>query len=215
MKALGMIELYGYLAAVEALDAALKAANVKHIDVVKVGGGLVTAMVEGDVGAVKAAMDASAAAAERVGRVISVHVIPRPHDEVELMLKGPSDDSNGKKPESEEPGKSEEVIISVPDTAQEVPEDIPAEEPAEASAPQEAPAEEPVNEAEEVTAYKENEEAAPVGAPTIEMMEGMTVSQLRSLARDLNVSNMTKADIRFAKKQELIEKISEFTGQEK
>ena len=73
-----MIEVYGYLAAVEALDSALKAANVSLTDVVKVRGGLVTVMVEGDVGAVKAAVDASAAAAGRVGTVVSVHVIPRP-----------------------------------------------------------------------------------------------------------------------------------------
>ena len=86
MNALGMIETYGYLAAVEALDSALKAANVSLVNVEKVKGGLVTVLVEGDVGAVKAAMDASAAAAERVGNVVSVHVIPRPHEEVEGIL---------------------------------------------------------------------------------------------------------------------------------
>ncbi len=78
MNALGMIEVYGYLTAVEALDSALKAANVNLLEVTKVKGGLVTVFVTGDVGAVKASMDASAAAAERVGRVVSVHVIPRP-----------------------------------------------------------------------------------------------------------------------------------------
>ena len=86
MQALGMIEVYGYLTAVEALDSALKAANVSRLGVEKVRGGLVTVLVEGDVGAVKAAMDASAAAAERVGTVISVHVIPRPHEDVEAIL---------------------------------------------------------------------------------------------------------------------------------
>ena len=86
MNALGMIETYGYLAAVEALDSALKAANVSLVDVTKVKGGLVTVMVEGDVGAVKAAIDASAAAAERVGTVVSVHVIPRPAQDVWNML---------------------------------------------------------------------------------------------------------------------------------
>ena len=86
MKALGMIELYGYLAAVEALDSALKAANVSSLGATKVGGGLVTVMVRGDVGAVKAATDAGAAAAQRVGELLSVHVIPRPHAEVEDIL---------------------------------------------------------------------------------------------------------------------------------
>jgi len=86
MKALGMIEVYGYLAAVEALDSALKAANVSLVNVEKVKGGLVAVLVEGDVGAVKAAMDASAAAAERLGTVVSVHVIPRPAEDVARML---------------------------------------------------------------------------------------------------------------------------------
>lgn len=85
MDALGMIEVYGYLSAVEALDSALKAANVSLHSVTKVQGGLVTVMIVGDVGAVKAAMDASAAAVERIGRVVSVHVIPRPAKEVSMM----------------------------------------------------------------------------------------------------------------------------------
>ena len=72
--------------AIEALDSALKAANVRSQDMTIVKGGLVTVTVLGDVGAVKAAMDASAAAAERVGRVISVHVIPRPHESIDLLL---------------------------------------------------------------------------------------------------------------------------------
>ena len=86
MKALGMIEVYGMVTAIEALDAAVKAANVSLVDVICVKGGLVCTMVEGDVGAVKAATDAGAAAAQRVGELISVHVIPRPHHEVEYIL---------------------------------------------------------------------------------------------------------------------------------
>ena len=80
MQALGMIETKGLVASVEAADAMVKAANVTLIGKVHVGGGLVTVMVRGDVGAVKAATDAGAAAAERVGELISVHVIPRPHE---------------------------------------------------------------------------------------------------------------------------------------
>lgn len=86
MQALGMIETKGLVASIEAADAMVKAANVQLIGKVHVGGGLVTVMVRGDVGAVKASVDAGAAAAERVGEVISVHVIPRPHDEVESIL---------------------------------------------------------------------------------------------------------------------------------
>ena len=85
-NALGMIETRGLVGAVEAADAMVKAANVTLIGRVQVGGGLVTVMVRGDVGAVKAATDAGSAAAQKVGELVSVHVIPRPHAEVELIL---------------------------------------------------------------------------------------------------------------------------------
>lgn len=83
---LGMIETKGLVASVEAADAMVKAANVNLIGKVHVGGGIVTVLVRGDVGAVKAAVEAGSAAAERVGELISVHVIPRPHNELESML---------------------------------------------------------------------------------------------------------------------------------
>ena len=86
LQALGMVETKGLVASIEAADAMVKAANVKLIGKVHVGGGLVTVMVRGDVGAVKSATDAGAAAAGRVGELISVHVIPRPHDDVEYIL---------------------------------------------------------------------------------------------------------------------------------
>lgn len=86
LQALGMIETRGLVGSIEAADAMVKAANVHLIGKVHVGGGLVTVMVRGDVGAVKAATDAGAAAASRVGELLSVHVIPRPHDEVEYIL---------------------------------------------------------------------------------------------------------------------------------
>ena len=86
MNALGMIETKGLVAAIEAADAMVKAANVTLVGKEHIGGGLVTVMVRGDVGAVKAATDAGAVAAERVGEVVSVHVIPRPHGEIEMIL---------------------------------------------------------------------------------------------------------------------------------
>ncbi len=86
MNALGLIETKGLVAAIEAADAMVKAANVTLVGKEHVGGGLVTIMVRGDVGAVKAATDAGAAAAGRVGELISVHVIPRPHNELDLIL---------------------------------------------------------------------------------------------------------------------------------
>ena len=86
LNALGMIETRGLVGAIEAADAMVKAANVTLVGKEHIGGGLVTVMVRGDVGAVKSATDAGAAAAERVGELVSVHVIPRPHSEVELIL---------------------------------------------------------------------------------------------------------------------------------
>ena len=179
MQALGMIEVYGYLTAVEALDSALKAANVSRLGVEKVRGGLVTVLVEGDVGAVKAAMDASAAAAERVGTVISVHVIPRPADDVTRMLKGGKEPEEPTPPEPEKP--SEPEISSEPDT---------------------------LSEPESEAVKAEEGEKAPQDV-TVEEMQTMGVDALRRLARALEIKNMTRAEIRFAKKQELIQKITE------
>ncbi len=85
-NSLGMIETRGLIGAIEAADAMVKSANVTLVGKEQVGGGLVTVMVRGDVGAVKAATDAGAAAAEKVGELISVHVIARPHTEVDVIL---------------------------------------------------------------------------------------------------------------------------------
>ena len=86
LEALGMVETKGLIGAVEAADAMVKAANVVLVGKETIGAGYVTVMVRGDVGAVKAATDAGAAAARRVGELVSVHVIPRPHAEVEKIL---------------------------------------------------------------------------------------------------------------------------------
>ena len=84
--ALGMVETKGLVGAIKAADAMVKAASVNLVGKVHVGGGIVTVLVRGDVGAVKAATDAGAAAAQRVGELLSVHVIPRPHHELEMIL---------------------------------------------------------------------------------------------------------------------------------
>ena len=85
-QALGMIETKGLVGAIEAADAMVKAANVTLAGKEQIGSGLVTVMVRGDVGAVKASVEAGAAAAKRVGELVSVHVIPRPHADVEKIL---------------------------------------------------------------------------------------------------------------------------------
>ncbi|MCT1458345.1 BMC domain-containing protein [Aestuariimicrobium sp. p3-SID1156] len=85
-EALGLVETKGYVGAVEAADAMVKSANVVLIGSEKIGAGLVTVMVRGDVGAVKAAVDAGTVAARAVGEVVSTHVIPRPHNDTEKLL---------------------------------------------------------------------------------------------------------------------------------
>ncbi len=95
-EALGMVETRGLVGAVEAADAMVKAANVKLMGKEQVGGGFVTVMVRGDVGAVQAATDAGAEAAKTVGELVSVHVIPRPHSDVETIL-GASSAKGGSK----------------------------------------------------------------------------------------------------------------------
>ncbi len=86
VEALGMIETRGLVASIEAADAMVKAADVQLIGNEKIGSGLVSVMVRGDVGAVKAAVEAGSAAAARLGEVIATHVIPRPHSDVEKIL---------------------------------------------------------------------------------------------------------------------------------
>jgi ethanolamine utilization protein EutM len=88
-QALGFIETMGLVAATEAADAMIKAANVHLVSKQQVGGGLITIIVSGDVGAVKAAVDAGEVAGNAVGRVVSAHVIPRPHDEIQDLLERP------------------------------------------------------------------------------------------------------------------------------
>ena len=85
-EALGLVETRGFVGAIEAADSMVKAANVKIVGKEKTGSGLVTIMVRGDVGAVKAAIEAGGEAARRVGELVSVHIIPRPHEDVEMLL---------------------------------------------------------------------------------------------------------------------------------
>jgi len=171
-QALGMIEVRGRLGAVEGLDASLKAANVSLVCLIKVGGALSTFFIEGDTGAVKAAVDAGAAAAERVSELRSVHVIPRPHPAVRKMLgmDAPTSPSGG-----------------APKSAK----------------PQEKPA--PAKAETEVKAAAE-----PAAAPEKDgnALEDMTVGDLRRKAREVEGFPLTKQEIKFAKKDELLDAFS-------
>lgn len=195
MNALGMIETRGLIASIEAADAMLKAASVTLLSKTHVGSGLVTVMVEGDVGAVKAATDAGAAAAERVGDLVAVHVIPRPAADVEHILDRRPDPTPDPEPE---PGPA-------PD-----PEPEPEPEPEPAPEPQSDA--EPEQEPEPETA--ETGEPLDLASLTPEALGGMTVAKLRAVARALGTTGMSRRDIRFAKKEELIERITDALGQE-
>ena len=204
MNALGMIETKGLVGSIEAADAMLKAANVVLASKTHVGGGLVTVMVRGDVGAVKAAVDAGAAAAERVGELVSVHVIPRPAADVEYII-DPLTPAPDPEPEPPAAEPEQEPEAPAPAAEPEVPSDPVPEEA--------APAEESVQaSAEEEPADPEEEEEVQAGEfadLSEETMRKMTVAKLRAAARAIGTTGMSPREIRFAKKDELIERILE------
>ena len=187
-----MIETRGLVGSIEAADAMLKAANVTLASKTHVGGGLVTVMVRGDVGAVKAAVDAGAAAAERVGELISVHVIPRPADDVEHILDPltPPEPPAGPEPELEP--ETERAAEPEPEVE---PEPLAQPEPEDPSLEEEDP--------------EEEAHAAELESLSEESMQRMTVARLRAVARALGATGMTRREIRFAKKEELIARILE------
>ena len=189
MKALGMIEVKGRLGAVEALDASLKAANVSLVNMIKVGGGLTSVFVEGDVGAVKASVDAGAAAAERVSELISIHVIPRPDRSVREMLEREPveaviEEEEEDLTEPEEPAEPAPVVTMAEETARE-----------------EAVTEE--------TVIEETAEEEPVAEADEENLENHTVGDLRRIARATEGIKLSKQEIKFAKKDELIKAIED------
>lgn len=198
MRALGMIETRGLVASIEAADAMVKAANVTLQCKEHVGGGLVTVMVRGDVGAVKAAVDAGAAAAERVGELISAHVIPRPHAEVEEILSVSGPEAPVSPPEPPAPK-------SAPEPSRPKPEPEPKSEPERA-----APKAEKLG----LKALAEGQEKAVPDPGTVQKttdeLENMKVVDLRRLARDSGLNSMTRKEIRFAQKDQLVEAIKRF-----
>ena len=201
MKALGLIELLGYCPAVVALDTALKTADVSFQQISKIDKGIVSLTVTGDVAAVQVAMDAAKAAAEQVGQVLYVHVIPRPHEEVDAMLNPPPAAPQAPTPQPpfapDAPSGDgaeavEEVEVAAQDSAEEDEEEPSAQEAAEPSS--------------DVKALLET--------LTPEVLEGMTVKELRTVARELNITNMTRKEIRFGKKEDLVSSICKYLEQE-
>lgn len=236
MQALGMIETKGLIGSIEAADAMVKAANVTLIGKVHVGGALVTVMVRGDVGAVKAATDAGAAAAQRVGELVSVHVIPRPHMEVESILPHPptepedgpegpkdvpEDNNNAEEPEApveEAPVEEADAPAEEPETSAEEPTaDLPAEpveEAAETAEPEETPAEQPDPEEEGMTRAKLEALVAQNGLE--EAMSEITflrLAELRDLAKEYEAAELTDRNLKRIAKGELLDAFRAFYEQ--
>ena len=199
MQALGFIETKGVLVAIEAADAMLKAADVSLLEKTKVGGGLVAVTVTGDVAAVKAAVDAGAAAVERINdtALVTRHVIARPHDELTAVIGGGTPDEPEKEP--------------VPETAEEpvaeVLEEIPAEEPVEESS----------NEPETVDTIKRETVDLWMKQDgleeTMKILEDMKVTELRTLAREYPEFSIAGREISKANKTLLLEEFGKYYGQ--
>lgn len=207
MDAVGMIETKGFVASVEALDVSLKTAAVSLMRKEQVGGGLVSIIVTGDVAAVKAAIDAGASAAENLGELISVHVIPRPAEGITAMLTGNQGDTEVAPelpPEPPEPVATEEATAAVEEetvepaaTAEETVTALLAIGP-----PKETVAEEMV----EATPERDAEVSQkPYKRPSMAMLEHMKVETLRRQMRKEPKKHLTNGQIKFAKKGELLE----------
>ncbi len=200
MQALGFIETKGVLVAIEAADAMLKAADVSLVEKTKVGGGLITVTVTGDVAAVKAAVEAGAAAVERINSaaLITRHVIPRPHEELAAVIGGNTPDEPDPVPEvteepAAEPGK-ETVELSAQITE-----------------------EEPVSETELVDTIKRetidlwmHQDGL---AETMKILEDMKVTELRTLAREYPEFSIAGREISKANKTLLLEEFRKYYGQ--
>lgn len=197
IEALGLIETYGLIGAVEAADTGLKAANVKLIGLKVVGGGLVTVMLTGDVGSVRAAVDAAGAAAEKIGTVRSTHVMPRPFDEVHSLC-GTTFGNRESELNVEQESPVEEITEEIPAEEEAVVEEIAEEVIAEEVIAEEVIAEEVI--AEEVT----DEEALK------DKYSKMNVKDLRKIARRIDDLPVEKSGIQFIQRQELINVLVEY-----
>lgn len=190
--ALGLIETRGLIGAIEAADAATKAADVTLVGRERADAGLMTIKIIGDVAAVRAAVDAGAAAAQRIGELVSVHVIPRPDDESEILIYPPASQSKEKpeylsvsKPPAEKPRRTAPRVVEPPAPEPESPK---AAEPEPQAAGEEAP--QIILSDDEATFRKQ--------------LDGMTVHELRRYARGMEGLTIAGRQISRANKDELI-----------
>ncbi len=217
LGALGMIETFGLVAAVEGLDASLKAANVTLSGFKYVSGGLVTFFVTGDTGAVRAAISAGESAANKIGKVISTHVIPRPAESTSVIA-APMEKPAGRKKgtgihKREFPAK---VAPTKAETAEPAPKPEPVSEPIvtaeetrepEVSVVETVEPEVVVEEAKEPEVLTEPEALEGSEAYTYEQLQEIKTTELRKMAREIPNIGLTKIEIRDAKKEPLIEAI--------
>lgn len=196
MKALGMIEVYGRTGAIEGLDVALKSANVSLINMCRVGGGLTAFFIEGDVGAVRASIDAAAAASEKFGRLVSSHVIPRPDENVRCLIEAERRISNS---------AAEKVKTSLVDEASvnEKIKEIKVE----------------LTSVNTTSVIKDTTENSSIETKEKEDKKDdlwkKSVEELRVMARKISNIGMTRKEINFAKKDVIIKAIIKARTQEK
>jgi len=186
--ALGLIETYGYTGAIEAADVCLKAANVSLIACKKVRGGLVTVEIRGDVGAVKAAIDAAEAAVPRVGKLISTHVIPRPAQDVEDILDKPRNKRSDITKTKDSSVKEKKINDKPNDN------EIASEKTAD-------------QDQENKRSSKEVNENEGNNNNLEDTLWDMKVVELRSMARDIDNIELSNNDIKYARKEELVNAI--------
>ncbi len=208
-KAIGLVEVNGYVAAVEAADSALKTANVTLIGLEKVKAGITTVKLAGDVGAIKAAVDAAAASADSLGKLRAAHVIPRIDEQVEaLIFKG---EIYTAKVEDEVVAETIKVVTETIIEEKAIEEAIPVKDKSESKAKLEEV--KPIE-----IAIKEADKKADENAENLEVeivkdeshYNSMKVEELRRLVRSLQIPNMTNKQIKFAKKDVLVKAILEY-----
>lgn len=197
MKALGMIEVYGRIGAIEGLDSALKAANVSLVNMVRVGGGFTSFFIEGDVGAVKAAIDAAETSAGRVGSVVSSHVIPRPDQSVRNLLNMNQQQSPKNQKSTDNKIDKEKVDNLIESKS------ISENKSKENSFPPNKVDDDVEKKLDDIVEEKLEDNAA----ANAKKYEALTVVELRKAARDIEALNLTKQEIKFAKKKELLDAI--------
>lgn len=197
-SALGLIETYGYVSAVEAADAALKAADVKLVNLVKVRGGIMTLTLEGEVAAVKAAVDAGAASAERIGRLLTSHVIARLDEEVWAIVEtGKNMEQETNKDPSSNDVEEEKPVLEMekkPSIVMDIDESLPVE-----TLPEEG---------EEKPTEIERDSPKEMKF-SVETMMKLKVEELRRIARSIEGVKIPKNEIKFANKATLVKEISE------